>query len=31
LRTEAGRDPHNRDLTALVDELATRSDEFHTR
>jgi hypothetical protein len=31
LRTEAGRDPHNRDLTALVGELATRSDEFRTR
>jgi transcriptional regulator with XRE-family HTH domain len=31
LRTEAGRDPHNRDLTNLVGELATRSDEFRTR
>ena len=31
LRTEAGRDPHNRDLTALVGELATRSEEFRTR
>jgi hypothetical protein len=31
LRTEAGRDPHNRDLTDLVGELATRSDEFRTR
>jgi transcriptional regulator with XRE-family HTH domain len=31
LRTEAGRDPHNRDLTHLVGELATRSDEFRTR
>jgi hypothetical protein len=31
LRTEAGRDPHNRDLTALVGELATLSDEFRTR
>ena len=31
LRTEAGRDPYNRDLTALVGELATRSDEFRTR
>jgi transcriptional regulator with XRE-family HTH domain len=31
LRTEAGRDPHNRDLTALIGELATRSDEFRTR
>ncbi len=31
LRTEAGRDPHNRDLTDLVGELATRSEEFRTR
>jgi transcriptional regulator with XRE-family HTH domain len=31
LRTEAGRDPHNRDLTALIGKLATRSDEFRTR
>ncbi|HEV7655522.1 MAG TPA: helix-turn-helix transcriptional regulator [Mycobacteriales bacterium] len=31
LRTEAGRDPHDRDLTDLVGELATRSDEFRTR
>jgi hypothetical protein len=31
LRTEAGRDPHNRDLTNLIGELATRSDEFRTR
>ena len=31
LRTEAGRDPHNRALTDLVGELATRSDEFRTR
>ena len=31
LRTEAGRDPHNRDLTALVGELATRSGEFRAR
>jgi transcriptional regulator with XRE-family HTH domain len=31
LRTEAGRDPHNRDLTALVGELATLSEEFRTR
>ena len=30
LRTEAGRDPHNRDLTALVGELATLSDDFRT-
>lgn len=31
LRAEAGRDPHNRDLTALIGELATRSDGFRTR
>jgi hypothetical protein len=31
LRTEAGRDPHNRALTDLVGELATRSDAFRTR
>jgi len=31
LRTEAGRDPHNRALTSLVGELATRSDAFSTR
>ncbi len=31
LRTEAGRDPYNRDLTGLVGELATRSEEFRTR
>jgi transcriptional regulator with XRE-family HTH domain len=31
LRTEAGRDPHNRGLTDLVGELATRSDAFRTR
>jgi transcriptional regulator with XRE-family HTH domain len=31
LRTEAGRDPHNKDLTDLIGELATRSDEFRTR
>ena len=31
LRTEAGRDPHNSDLTDLVGELATRSDAFRTR
>ena len=31
LRTEAGRDPHNRDLSDLIGELATRSDEFRTR
>lgn len=31
MRTEAGRDPQNRQLTDLVGELATRSDEFRTR
>jgi hypothetical protein len=31
LRTEAGRDPHDRDLIDLVGELSTRSDEFRTR
>jgi transcriptional regulator with XRE-family HTH domain len=31
LRTEAGRDPHNRSLTDLVGELATRSNDFRTR
>ena len=31
LRTEAGRDPHNKQLTDLVGELATRSDAFRTR
>jgi transcriptional regulator with XRE-family HTH domain len=31
LRTEAGRDPHNKDLADLVGELATRSDEFRVR
>lgn len=31
LRTEAGRDPHDRDLTDLVGELSTRSDEFRVR
>ncbi|HEY0817097.1 MAG TPA: helix-turn-helix transcriptional regulator [Pseudonocardia sp.] len=31
LRTEAGRDPDNRDLTDLVGELATRSDAFRVR
>jgi transcriptional regulator with XRE-family HTH domain len=31
LRTEAGRDPHNKALTNLVGELATRSDAFRTR
>ncbi|MCR2783779.1 MULTISPECIES: hypothetical protein [unclassified Microbacterium] len=28
LRTEAGRDPHNKDLHDLVGELSTRSDHF---
>ncbi|WP_043650977.1 helix-turn-helix transcriptional regulator [Cellulosimicrobium cellulans] len=28
LRTEAGRDPHNKDLHDLVGELSTRNDEF---
>jgi hypothetical protein len=28
LRTEAGRDPFNKSLTALVGELSTRSEEF---
>ena len=31
LRKEAGRNPYDRDLTDLVGELATRSDEFRTR
>jgi MmyB-like transcription regulator ligand binding domain/Helix-turn-helix domain len=31
LRTEAGRDPRDRDLTDLVGELATRSEDFRTR
>ncbi|WP_213282420.1 helix-turn-helix domain-containing protein [Cellulomonas hominis] len=31
LRTEAGRDPYDRDLTDLVGELSTRSPEFRTR
>jgi transcriptional regulator with XRE-family HTH domain len=31
LRTEAGRNPHDRGLTDLVGELSTRSDEFATR
>jgi MmyB-like transcription regulator ligand binding domain len=31
LRTEAGRDPAHRNLTDLIGELATRSDEFRTR
>jgi transcriptional regulator with XRE-family HTH domain len=31
LRTEAGRNPHDPDLTELVGELATRSEAFRTR
>ena len=31
LRTEAGRDPYDRALTALVGELATRSEDFRRR
>jgi transcriptional regulator with XRE-family HTH domain len=31
LRTEAGRDPYNRELTELVGELATRSEQFRGR
>ena len=31
LRTQAGRDPYDRQLTDLVGELATRSDAFRTR
>lgn len=31
LRTEAGRDPYDKDLHDLVGELSTRSDEFRTR
>jgi transcriptional regulator with XRE-family HTH domain len=30
LRSEAGRDPDNRELTGLVGELATRSEQFRT-
>ncbi|MGW1024236.1 helix-turn-helix transcriptional regulator [Streptomyces sp. NPDC002577] len=30
LRTEAGRDPYNRDLTDLIGELSTRSEKFRT-
>jgi hypothetical protein len=30
LRGEAGRNPHDRDLTDLIGELATRSDDFRT-
>jgi hypothetical protein len=31
LRAEAGRDPYDRELSALVGELSTRSDEFRVR
>ncbi|MFE7113366.1 helix-turn-helix transcriptional regulator [Streptomyces sp. NPDC057575] len=31
LRTEAGRNPHDKDLHDLVGELPTRSDDFRTR
>ena len=31
LRTEAGRDPHNKELHDLVGELSTRSQEFRRR
>ena len=31
LRAEAGRDPHDRNLTDLVGELCTRSEDFRTR
>ncbi|MET7959613.1 helix-turn-helix transcriptional regulator [Micromonospora zamorensis] len=31
LRTEAGRDPHDKDLHDLVGELSTRSEEFRSR
>ncbi|PZG23753.1 helix-turn-helix transcriptional regulator [Nonomuraea aridisoli] len=31
LRTEAGRDPYNKDLTQLIGELSTRSADFRTR
>jgi transcriptional regulator with XRE-family HTH domain len=31
LRSAAGRDPHNRELSDLVGELATQSDAFRTR
>ena len=31
LRTEAGRDPHNKDLHDLIGELSTRSTDFRTR
>lgn len=31
LRTEAARDPHNKELHDLIGEMCTRSDEFRTR
>jgi hypothetical protein len=31
LRAEAGRDPYDRDLADLIDELSTRSEEFRRR
>ena len=31
LRTEAGRDPYNKDLQDLIGELSTRSEEFRTK
>lgn len=31
LRTEAGRDPHHKELHDLIGELSTRSNEFRTR
>ena len=31
LRAEAGRDPHDRDLSDLVGQLSTRSDDFRLR
>ena len=31
MRTEAGRDPYDRELTDLVGELSTRSEDFRTR
>ncbi|MER6766914.1 MULTISPECIES: helix-turn-helix transcriptional regulator [Amycolatopsis] len=31
LRTEAGRDPHDKSLSDLIGELCTRSDDFRTR
>lgn len=31
LRAEAGRNPHDKSLTELIGELATRSEEFRTR